>query len=186
MLANIDVTNIRIETERLILRPWRQEDLEDLYAYASVEGVGEMAGWIHHKSMDESQMILNMFIRDKKTFAIELKECGRVIGSLGMEEYSTDDFEEPELRGRELGYVLGKEYWGTGLMTEAVNAVIDYCFRVLEYDFLLCAHFDRNDRSRRVIEKTGFRYVKDVLYNTRYETVEQAKFYVLYNPDLER
>ena len=186
MLAKIDVTNARIETERLILRPWQQEDLEDLYAYASVENVGEMAGWIHHKSKEESQTILDSFVGHKKTFALELKETGRVIGSLGLEEYSTDDFEEPELQGREIGYVLSKEYWGKGLMTEAVGAVIDYCFRVLGYDFLLCAHFNRNDRSRRVIEKSGFRYVKDILYTTRYETVEQSKFYALYNPDLER
>lgn len=188
MLAPIDVTNIRIETERLILRPWRQDDLEDLFAYASVEGVGEMAGWCYHKNREESQQILNSFIAHKKTFALELKENGCVIGSLGMEGF---DFEEQEfvasnLQGREIGYVLSKKYWGKGLMPEAVGAVIDYCFDVLRYDFLLCGYFVRNDRSRRVVEKSGFRFVKDIFRETRYETVEPTKLYVLYNPMLER
>ena len=86
MNAPIDVTNIRIETTRLILRPWQESDLADFYEYARVEGVGEMAGWCHHKSMAESRTILEMFIRGKKTLALELKESGKVIGSLGLEE----------------------------------------------------------------------------------------------------
>lgn len=172
MLASIDVTGIRIETERLILRPWKQDDLEDLYTYAKVDGVGEMAGWSHHKSREESQTILNSFIEHKKTFALELKETGQVIGSLGIEAFKEEAFVNADLQGRELGYVLSREHWGKGLMPEAVKAVIDYCFRVLCYDFLLCAHFVRNSQSRRVIEKAGFHYVKDVDHETRFETVE--------------
>ena len=86
MNASVDITDLRLETPRLILRPWRQEDLEDFYAYASVDGVGEMAGWTHHRSVEESQTILSSFIAGKKTFAIELKETGCVIGSLGIEK----------------------------------------------------------------------------------------------------
>lgn len=186
MLAPIDVTNIRIETERLVLRPWQPSDLEDLYAYASVEGVGEMAGWSFHKNKEESQTILNSFIEHKKTFALELKENGCVIGSLGIEGFEEEAFLDSSLQGRELGYVLSKEYWGEGLMPEAVRAVIQYCFNVLCYDFLLCAHFIRNSQSRRVIEKSGFSYVKDTVHETRFETVESTKLYVLYNPNLER
>ena len=82
MNAPVDVTNIRIETPRLILRPWRQRDLDDFYEYASVDGVGQMAGWLPHESVQKSQMILDLFIREKKTFALEFKENGKVIGSL--------------------------------------------------------------------------------------------------------
>lgn len=185
MLAPIDVTDIRIETERLILRSWQESDLEDLYAYASVEGVGEMAGWSHHKSMDESKTILGFFIRDKKTFALELKDTGRVIGSLGLEELEPDPV-EGEKYGREIGYVLAKSYWGRGLMPEAVNAVIGHCFNELGWDYLTCGHFVRNDRSRRVIEKTGFRFFAESNYETRYDTVEVSKNYILWNPQKER
>ena len=162
MNAPVDVTNIRIETDRLILRAWRETDLADFYEYASVEGVGEMAGWNHHQSMEESRRILDFFISGKKTFALELKENGKVIGSLG--------------------YVLSRDYWGRGLMPEAVKAVIDYCFQELSFDYLTCGHFDRNDRSRRVVEKCGFRFLKKVVTPTARGVDEPGKMYVLYNP----
>ena len=181
MNAPIDVTNIRIETQRLILRPWQEADLEDLYEYASVPGVGEMAGWRHHENREESARILDMFIRQRKTFALVLKENGKVIGSLGLEEMDTDP-EGVDKQGREIGYVLSKEYWGSGLMPEAVRAVIGYCFRHLGFDYLTCAHFLRNDRSRRVVEKCGFQYFGYSRFETRYDTVEETSNYVIYNP----
>ena len=100
MNAPVDVTNIRIETDRLILRAWRETDLADFYEYASVEGVGEMAGWNHHQSMEESRRILDFFISGKKTFALELKENGKMIGSLGLEPRDEDAGLPEELQGQ--------------------------------------------------------------------------------------
>ena len=185
MIAPVDVTGIRIETQRLILRPWQETDLEDFYEYASVDGVGQRCGWLPHASMEESRMILNLFIREKKTFALELKENGKVIGSIGL-EMREDALDIPEpLMGREIGYVLNKDYWGRGLMPEAVKAVIDYCFAELSFDWLTCGHFVWNDQSRRVVEKSGFRYVKDVIHHTRFGTEEPTKLYILHNPHKE-
>jgi len=184
MIAPIDVTNIRIETTRLLLRCWEKSDLQDMFEYASVPGVGEMAGWNHHKSIEESEGILNMFIEEKKTLAIVYKESGKVIGSVGIELLGPLEEIPPSFKGREIGYVLSKPYWGQGLMTEAVNAVMNYCFRELKYDFLTCAHFVRNDRSRRVIEKSGFQFLKDIEHETRYGTVEDTKLYICYNASL--
>ena len=181
MNAQIDVTGVRIETPRLILRPWTESDLSDFYEYASVEGVGEMAGWCHHKSLDESKMILDMFLKGEKTLALELKENGKVIGSLGLEEMRPDPVVDERL-GREIGYVLSKHYWGRGLMPEAVQAVIDYCFSVLQLDYLTCGHFIQNSQSRRVIEKCGFVYWGDSDFETRYNTVEPSRNYIIYNP----
>lgn len=185
MNAFIDVSNIRIETPRLILRPWKMTDLEDLFEYASVPGVGEMAGWNHHKDITESETILDMFIERRKTLALMLKESGKVIGSLGVENVKEEPEIPDELLGRELGYVLSKDYWGRELMPEAVKAVIEYCFRELHYDYLTCAHFVQNDQSRRVIEKSGFHYLKDIKHETRYGTVEDTKLYICYNPNSE-
>lgn len=182
MNAAIDVTNIYIQTNRLILRPWREDDLADLYEYASVPGVGEMAGWCHHKDVEESKAILNMFIEEKKTLAIVFKKTGKVIGSLGIEKVKDCDEIPHEWFGRELGYVLNRDYWGRGLMPEAVRAVIDYCFRVLNYDYLNCGHFIRNKQSRRVIEKCGFSFLMDVKHETRYGSVEDTMLYHLVNP----
>lgn len=182
----IDISKTRIETPRLILRPWQDSDLEDFYAYASEEGVGEMAGWAHHQSMEESRRILSLFMEGKHTFALELQENGHVIGSLGLEERDADLDLPKTLKGREIGYVLSREYWGRGLMPEAVKAVMEYCFRELKLDYLTCGHFIRNTQSARVIEKCGFRYLKDILYQTRMDTIEPTKLYILYNPDKEK
>ena len=179
MLAPVDITGVHLETERLILRPWTMDDLEDFYAYSSIEGLGQMAGWLPSKSVEESKIILDLFIRGKRTFAIELKGNGKVIGSLGIEEPEQDP--ESKKLGRELGYVLHKDYWGQGLMPEAVRAVISWCFDDLHYDFLTCSHFVWNQQSKRVIEKCGFRYFSATRSETRYETVENSLNYILYN-----
>lgn len=71
----------------MILRPFTQSDLHDFNEYASVEGVGEMAGWKHHETIEKTQEFLDMFINEDKTFAIVLKENMKVIGSLGVEKY---------------------------------------------------------------------------------------------------
>ena len=178
MNAKIDVSNVVLSTPRLILRPWRQEDLADLYEYASVDGVGQMAGWLPHKSMEESQEILDMFRTEKKTFAIE---CGgKVIGSLGIEEYNEEQLPEYQDKlGREIGYVLSKDYWGRGLMPEAVRAAVKYLFEDVHVNFIVCGHFTDNDQSRRVQEKCGFHHVKLVRYETRYGTVKDSWLSVL-------
>lgn len=66
MIAPVDVSSVRLETERLILRPWRETDLEDFYEYASVDGVGQMAGWEPHRDREESKKILKLFMDQKR------------------------------------------------------------------------------------------------------------------------
>lgn len=185
MNQEIDITGVVLHTPRLTLRPWREEDLEDFYAYARVDGVGQMAGWLPHKDRDESRTILELFIREKKTFALEYR--GRVVGSLGVERYEEADF--PELapyKGREIGYVLAKDCWGQGLMPEAVAAVVEYLFSQAGLDFILVGHMDFNTRSARVIEKSGFRYCKTTQYETRYNTTENSLMYIRWNPAWEK
>ncbi|MBO6286120.1 MAG: GNAT family N-acetyltransferase, partial [Bacilli bacterium] len=184
MNAEFDVTGICLETERLLLRPWLESDLNDLFEYASVPGVGEMAGWSHHESLQVSKDILNRFIEEKKAFAIVFKENYKVIGSLGVEEYDLEDklSEFFDYRGRSIGYVLSKDYWGRGLMPEAVRAVVEYLFSALDYDFLLSGHFDKNDRSRRVQEKCGFIPYRKLEYETQFGTKEPGVLMLLTNP----
>lgn len=181
MNAAIDISQTVLQTERLTLRPWRESDLEDFYEYASVDGVGQMAGWCPHKDREESRRILSHFIRGKHVFALEYQ--GKVIGSLGIEEYNQEHYPElSNISGREIGYVLSKEYWGRGLMPEAVQAVIAYLFDTAKLDFILVGHFDRNRQSARVIEKCGFKYIKTCPYETRYGTTENSEESILYRP----
>ena len=182
MNTPIDITGVVLTTDRLTLRPWRESDLADFYEYASVDGVGQMAGWVPHRNLEESKAILSRFIAGKHVFALECN--GKVIGSLGIENYNEADYPEmAHLQGREIGYVLSKAYWGQGLMPEAVQAVIRYLFDTVGLDFILVGHFDHNSRSRRVIEKCGFRYLKTTKFQTRFNTVETALDYILYHPE---
>ena len=185
MNAAFDVTDIHIETDRLILRSWQESDLEDFYEYACVDGVGELAGWEHHESVEKTRETLVDYISGKKTFALELKDNRKVIGSISLNTYVRDgllDFVE-HLSGRVIGYCLSKDYWGMGLMPEAVNAVIGYCFNRLSFDWFICTHFIRNPQSRRVIEKCGFQYVEDITHTTLMGTVEPSCMYIIYNPN---
>ena len=147
---------IRIETERLILRPWRMEDAKDMYEYARDPAVGPNAGWKPHETLEESREIVRIFSDTSGKnliLAIEEKASGKVIGSVGIEE---DGRREKVDTARSLGYVLAQSHWGRGLMTEAANAAIDYAFREMKVKLLSVDHYPNNDRSRRVIEKCGF------------------------------
>ena len=185
MNALFDVTGIKLESPRLILREWKLEDVDDLFTYASVPGVGEMAGWSHHKNKEESLKILKMFIEGKKTFAIVYKENNKVIGSLGVEKYGLEEklSEFFYYKGREIGYVLSKDYWGQGLMPEAVKLVIDYLFNKENYDFLLCGYYDFNSQSRRVQEKCGFVPYRKLVFDTRMDNKEPGVLMLLTNPN---
>lgn len=182
MNKSIDITNVTIKTDRLTLRPWRETDLEDFYAYAKVDGVGQMAGWLPHKDKEESRVILTHFIEGKKTFALEYQ--GKVIGSLGVECYREALYPElADLQGRSIGYILAKDYWGQGLMPEAVKAVIAWLFEEVRLDFIFVGHFDWNTQSRRVIEKCGFCHLTSTSYETKYGTTETTMDYILYHPE---
>ncbi|MFR7589882.1 MAG: GNAT family N-acetyltransferase [Longibaculum sp.] len=182
MNAKIDVSQVYLETERLLLRPWCEKDLKDFNEYASQDGVGEMAGWSTHQSLEESKEVLNMFIEEKKTFAIEFKSNHKVIGSLGIEEDRlVNDPAFQDVYGREIGYVLSRDYWGQGIMCEAVLRVIQYCFEDLHYDYLLCGYFLKNHQSARVNEKCGFQFLRCQDFPTRFDTIEPGHLNILWN-----
>lgn len=185
MNAKFKISGKKIETERLLLRAFEAADLKDFFEYACEEGVGEPAGWKHHESIDETREILDMFINEDETFAVCLKDSGKVIGSLGVKKYGMEETlaEFDGYRGREIGYVLGKRYWGRGLMPEAAAAVIDYLFRELSYDFLLCGYYDFNSRSKRVQEKCGFKPYRRLNMQTRMGTTEMGVLNLLANPE---
>ena len=184
MNAQINISNVILETDRLILRAWEITDLDDFFEYASVEGVGEKAGWEHHKSKDKSLEILKMFIEEKKVFAIVLKENQKVIGSIGIEELSEElDKDLDNLLGRELGYVLNKDYWNKGIMKEAVSKVVDYCFNTLKLNFLMASYFNYNIASKRVLENLNFKFYKDIIIETRYNNIKEKSTLMLLKND---
>lgn len=182
MNAPVDIRGVTLRTPRLLLRPWRLDDLDDLYAYASVEGVGAMAGWSAHRNKVESREILERFIAGRATFALE--HHSRVVGSVGIERYNEDRYPEfGELRCRELGFVLARDLWGQGLMPEAVSAVIRWLFEDERMDLLVCGHFRSNRQSARVQEKCGFWHYDYGQRVTSAGTVEEDEGRVLWRAD---
>ena len=99
------------------------------------------------------------------TLPFHIKENGKVIGSVGLHEsWANGDSEYSHLKMKNVGFVLSKDYWGKGLMPEAVAAVIRFCFDECNLDALTCGHSPTNSQSKRVIEKCGFSYVKQSEY----------------------
>ncbi len=142
-------------TNRLVLRAFVLTDLDDFYNYAKNPIVGPMAGWKPHETKEDTLVILKSFIKKQEVWAVCLKETGQVIGSVGVHKKSVKPIYE-------LGYVLAIEHWGKGLICEACSVIIDYVFKELGVEELIVEHFVSNTQSRRVIEKLGFTYQKEV------------------------
>lgn len=151
-------TESTIETERLILRPWKESEAETLFKYASDPDIGPIAGWSPHTSVAESLEVIRTIFAAPETYAVVLKATGEPVGSCGImfsESLHTADMSHGEA---EIGYWLGKPYWGRGLIPEAVGALLSRCFNMLNLRTVWCGHYDGNIKSKRVCEKCGFRF----------------------------
>lgn len=146
-----------LETERLILRPWRESDAESLYEYAKDPEVGPIAGWPVHTSVENSLEIIRTVFADDLTFAVTLKGEDKAIGSIGLMIGEKSNLKLPDNEG-EIGYWIGVPYWGQGLIPEAVRKLQEIAFKELGLTTLWCGYFDGNVKSKRAQEKCGFTY----------------------------
>ncbi len=144
-----------LKTERLILRPFTEDDAPDLYAASCDCRVGHSAGWEPHKNVEESLKIIRTVFSAPNSFAVAEKKTGRVIGSAAFNGGHQTLLPGPD---DDIGYALHPDYWGRGLMTEVVQELLRYGFEDLGLNAIWCGHFADNVRSRRVIEKCGFIY----------------------------
>lgn len=145
-----------LETKRLILRPWREADAENLYEYAKDPDVGPPAGWPPHTSLENSKQIICDILSAPETYAVCLKD-GKAIGSIGlmMKDVTNMTDRDDEC---ELGYWIGKPFWGQGLIPEAARELLRYAFEELGMQAVWCGYYEGNEKSRRVQEKLGFEY----------------------------
>lgn len=148
---------MRLETERLILRPWNEEDAGDLYAYAKDPQVGPIAGWPPHTSVENSLEIIKDVLSAKETYAVVLKEEDKVVGSIGLMTGSASNLDIPDEEG-EIGYWIGVPFWGRGLIPEAAEEMLRHGFEDLHLEKIWCGYFEGNTKSKRVQEKCGFVY----------------------------
>ena len=145
-----------LETKRLILRPWQERDAESLYEYAKDPDVGPSAGWPPHTDVENSREIIRNVLSSPETYAVCLKD-GRAIGSVGLKlkgyTYMTDRDDECEL-----GYWIGKPFWGQGLIPEASRELLRHAFEQLRMRAVWCGYYEGNEKSCRVQQKLGFVY----------------------------
>ena len=146
-----------LETKRLILRRWEESDAEDLYKYASNPNVGPIAGWPPHQSLDESKDVIKNVLNGKEAYAICLKEDGKVIGAIELKLNGHTDMTEKDDEC-ELGYWIGKPFWGQGLMPEAANELLRHAFEDIGMNKVWYGYYEGNIKSKRVQEKVGFKY----------------------------
>ena len=150
--------NLEIVTDRLILRPWQEPDAESLYKYAQDPAIGPIAGWPPHTSVEDSLNIIRTVFAAPETYAVVLKKTGEPIGSIGI--MFGDGLHSAEMQPgeAEIGYWIGVPYWGQGLIPEAVRCLLKRCFENLGMTAVWCGYYDGNVKSRRVMEKCGFRF----------------------------
>lgn len=150
-----------IQTKRLLLRPWHQDDAAALYALASNPNIGPRAGWPIHTSVENSKEIIQTILSAPGTFAIVIRETGQLIGSIALMDSKAAHIPLDESE-KELGYWIGEPFWGAGYTPEAAQALLKFGFEDLSLNSIWCGHFKENIQSHRVIEKCGFTYVRDI------------------------
>ena len=144
-------------TQRLILRRWNQKDAEDLYRYACDPDVGPIAGWPPHKSIDESRAVIRDVLNGREAYAICLKEDGRAIGAIELKLNGHTDLTDRDDEC-EMGYWLGKPFWGRGIVPEAVAEMLRRAFEDIGMQKVWVGYYEGNSKSKRVQEKCRFRF----------------------------
>ena len=146
-----------IETDRLILRPFRSSDADLMFRnWASDREVAKFLTWNAHRSLSDSEAVINMWTaqyndKSRYNWAIVLKEPGEPIGGIDVVKiYENTDTAE-------IGYAIGRQWWNRGIVTEAFRAIIPYLFDV-GFGQIRACHAVKNPASGRVMEKSGLTY----------------------------
>ena len=147
-----------LATGRLVLRAWRESDAGTLYEYARDPEVGPAAGWPPHTSVEDSLNVIRTVFSAPETYAVVLKPTGEPVGSVGLLFGEASHVAGIRADEAEIGYWIGRPYWGQGLIPEAVRRLLRRCFEDLGMSAVWCCHYDGNEKSRRVMDKCGFRF----------------------------
>ena len=147
-----------LETDRLILRGWSDEDAPGLFKYAQDKKVALSCGWLPHRDEAYSRAVIRTVLSKEEQYAICLKgQEDDPIGSIGLSFNELPGRNRSKKEG-ELGFWIGVPFWGQGLAPEAARELMRHGFEDLDLLGIYCAYFDGNERSRRVQEKLGFNY----------------------------
>ena len=148
-----------LKTERLILRRWEDNDAESLFEYAKDPDVGPIAGWPAHQRIEESRDVIKNVFNGKEAYAICLKTDNIAIGAIELKLQGHTDMSDRSDEC-ELGYWIGKPFWGQGMIPEAAEEILRHAFEDLGMRAVWAGYYDGNTKSKRVQEKCGFVYVR--------------------------
>ncbi len=149
---------IEIETQRLILRRFANDDSDSMFNnWANDEDVSKYMRWQQHENIEETKMIINKWLLDYNReslyiWAITLKESDEPIGSIGLFIINENDV------CGDVGYAIGKKYWGKGITTEALKAVLGFAFENIGFNRIETYHSINNPASGRVMQKAGMTF----------------------------
>ena len=149
-----------LETDRLILRKFRDDDFEDFYRYAADSEMSRMMGRDLITDQDSARPTF-LWLKDHEPrgYVMVLKETGRVIGNLTVTKPSNLVLSMPETKGKigkALSFSISRNYQRKGLMIEALHGVIQQLFDTEQVDYINCSYFDFNVASRELQKKLGF------------------------------
>lgn len=142
-----------LETERLRIRPYREDDIPELLPLVGAREVAATTLRIAHPYTEEDARAFLELAKDpdKLWLAITLRSDASQIGGIGLRI-------EPQHRHAELGYWLGVAHWGKGYATEAAREMLRYGFKELSLHRIFATHFKHNPASGRILKKVGMRY----------------------------
>ena len=168
-----------IETLRLILRKFEESDTEDMYYnWASDPEVCKYLAWGPHANINITRQRVKSWSEDTNddtyNWAIFLKRVGMVIGSITVVN------SDKQKKSCEIGYCIGKDYWGEGLVTEALRAVMHYLFFEIGYQRIEAKHDIQNVASGRVMQKVGMQFEK-IIQNASMRRDRSYCDYVVYS-----
>lgn len=149
-----------IETERLILRNYRIEDLEDYWEYVQMPNVGPRCGWSAYTDKEKAKERLKIESTKPLQYAIELKDTHKVVGSIELME--PDENTKTSGITKEIGCLLHEGYWGKGIMTEAMKAIVKYGMDELNLDEIVAGYYEPNIASGKIQLKAGLKPYKRV------------------------
>lgn len=143
-----------LETPRLLLRALRDDDLDDLYAYASDPEIDAYTPWERYASIEEAREDLDRYVAqytrgEMGAWGIERRADGKLIGIGNYGHWQRYD------RRAELGYTIARHAWGQGFAPEAVRAIIDFGFERMDLVRIEAVCMPENSASERVMQKVG-------------------------------
>ncbi len=145
-----------IETERLLLSHWSESDAEEEYLLARDPFIGKMCGgWTPPESAGEARETIKNVLMKEECYKITRKSDGKLVGCCEIMRSSRFS---PNPLDPEIGYWIGRPFWGNGYAPEAVRALLARVFTDLDADIVYAGCYDINSQSKRVIEKCGFSY----------------------------